>query len=329
MNSQSDTRFGSGLLGMGLLVMVVATSGCSLLTAVHTPTEPDKVCIAHRGASAYAPEHTLAGYRMAMEMDADYVEQDLQMTKDGVLICMHDTALERTTNVEEVFPDRFRKSDHAQGGKTWPVPDFTLEEIQQLDAGSWFDPEFAGARVPTFQEALDLIKGKSGIYPELKEPSFYAGYGMNMVDAVIKQLAANGLDTPKGQARTPVLIQSFSPEALKEMRAKTGSTYRLIQLVDTLQARELMSDDGMKSVAGYAYGLGPSILILRADPTRVLKAHELGLKLHPYTVNEANKPSEFADLRSYTSYLLYDLGVDGLFTNNPDIFPREASEKAG
>lgn len=95
---------------------------------------------AHRGASACAPEHTLAAYRLALEPGADYVEQDLAVTRDGVLVCLHDLTLERTTNVEEVFPDRFVEiAEGPQRGRRWLVNGFTLEELRRLDAGSWFD----------------------------------------------------------------------------------------------------------------------------------------------------------------------------------------------
>lgn len=307
----------------GVLLLLSLTACRGWLPAGQRPGDPEKVCVAHRGASAYAPEHTLAAYALALEMGADYVEQDLQMTRDGILVCLHDTSLERTTNVEEVFPDRRNQAEFERtGNSTWLVAEFTLDELRRLDAGSWFDPKFAGERVPTFQEALDLVKGRAGIYPELKEPGYYESFGLNMVDAVVAQLAANGLNTPEGQTATPVFIQSFSPEALKEMRAKSGDIYRLIQLVSVPQARELLTDEALPEVAAYAYGLGPSIALLRADPTRVQRAHALGLKLHPYTVREANLPAEFTDLEAYTGHLLYELGVDGLFTDNPDRFPR-------
>ena len=125
-----------------------------------------KAVVAHRGASAYAPEHTLEAYRLAIKQGADFVEQDLAVTKDGVLVCIHDLTLDRTTNVEEVFPDRF--SEHTSGtipARRWLVADFTLAEIKQLDAGSWFDPRFAGARIPTFQEAIDLVQRQGGPLP--------------------------------------------------------------------------------------------------------------------------------------------------------------------
>ena len=89
------------------------------------------------------------------------MEQDLAVTKDGVLVCIHDLTLERTTNVEEVFPiARSRKTGRGAPGRRWFVGDFTVSEIRRLDAGSWFDPRFAGARIPTFQEAIDVVRAK-------------------------------------------------------------------------------------------------------------------------------------------------------------------------
>ena len=126
-----------------------------MMAAPHADTAAGKTLIAHRGASAYAPEHTLASYRLAMQQKADFVEQDLAVTKDLVLICLHDESLERTTNVEELFPDR-AVVDPATGRKQWLAVDFTLAEIKQLDAGSWFDARFAGERIPTWEEAVTL-----------------------------------------------------------------------------------------------------------------------------------------------------------------------------
>src|SRR4051794_33376945 len=108
------------------------TLAAAMVAGVQQPSR--KSLIAHRGASGYAPEHTVAAYTLAISQGADFVEQDLQITKDGVLVCLHDLTLERTTNVEEVFPDRSRSD--GKGGKTWAVSDFTAAEIQQLDAGA-------------------------------------------------------------------------------------------------------------------------------------------------------------------------------------------------
>ena len=145
-----------------------------LMSAPHTGMAAAKKLVAHRGASAYAPEHTLASYRLALEQKADYVEQDLAVTKDLVLICLHDESLERTTNVEEVFPDR-AEVDPATGKKQWLAVDFTLAEIKTLDAGSWFDARFADQRIPTWEEAVALVGTSAGLYPELKTPALYRG----------------------------------------------------------------------------------------------------------------------------------------------------------
>src|SRR6267142_6695726 len=146
------------------------------------PAASRKILVAHRGASAYAPEHTFESYQLALKQGADFVEQDLQITRDGVLVCLHVLTLERTTNVKDIFPTRSQeelapRSPSEQGNsmagtpvRRWYVSDFTLRESKQLDAGSWFNPKFKSARVPTFQEAIDLVRGKAGLYPETKAP---------------------------------------------------------------------------------------------------------------------------------------------------------------
>ena len=151
-----------------LLALVMATAAAP---GAQGPSRMTKLAIAHRGASAYAPEHTLASYRLAIEQKADYVEQDLAVTKDGALICLHDDGLERTTNVEEVFPDR-ASTDPVTGRRQWLAVDFTLAEIKRLDAGSWFDARFAGERVPTWEEAIAPVGTAAGL-SGIEEPSLY------------------------------------------------------------------------------------------------------------------------------------------------------------
>lgn len=292
---------------------------------VEESSDPDRVCIAHRGASGDYPEHTLLAYDKAIAAGAHYVEQDLAFTSDGALVCLHDDTLERTTNVAEVFPDRFFKADNPSGRikKTWRAVDFTLEEIKRLDAGSWFDPSFEGERVPTFQEAIDLVKGRAGIYPELKSPSFYRRQGFRMEEEVARILAENGLDTPekRAEARTPVFVQCFEPEPLKNFHRLTGGAYPLVQLVTDAQARGLLNDVSLSQVAKYAAGVGPSISILEKDPSRIEAIHRLGMKIHPYTVSWKRLPDRFEDLTEWSEHLLATVGVDGLFTDNPDLFP--------
>jgi glycerophosphoryl diester phosphodiesterase len=278
-----------------------------------------KTNVAHRGASAYAPEHTLAAYKLAIEQGADYVEQDLQITKDGVLVCLHDLTLERTTNVEEVFPDRHRTE---RGAKTWPVSDFTLAEIKRLDAGSWFDRKFAGQRVPTWQEAIDLIRGKAGLFPETKGPEVYGSRGFDMEALVLKELQKNKLDTPKSDPKTPVIIQSFSPESLEKMR-KIGTKLTLVLLIsDGDPGRDKwLSDEGLKKATAFADGIGPAKALLETDPTLARRAHALGFSITPYTFRSASVPKG-QTVKDEMSKFLYEIGVDALFTDNPDQFPR-------
>ena len=278
-----------------------------------------KTCVAHRGASAYAPEHTLAAYRLAIEQGADYVEQDLQITRDGVLVCLHDPTLERTTDVEQVFPDRYRVE---RGRKIWPVPDFTLAEIRRLDAGSWFDSRFAGERVPTWQEAIDLIRGRAGLFPETKAPELYGSRGFDMEALVLRALQENRLDTPGADPKTPVIVQSFSPASLRKMRA-LGSRLPLILLIsdaDPERARWL-SNEGLNEARSWADGIGPAKSLLLADPALTGRAHRLGLSITPYTFRSTGQPAG-RTVADEMAEFLYEIGVDAVFTDNPDQFPR-------
>ena len=131
-----------------LRIAVVMLAGTVLVAASVAPgaRSRTKQLIAHRGASGYAPEHTFAAYHLAIEQKADFVEPDLAVSKDGRPLCLHDDTLERTTNVEDVYPSRFSAAMKGRNGeKRWVANDFTVEEIKKLDAGSWFDPRFAGA----------------------------------------------------------------------------------------------------------------------------------------------------------------------------------------
>jgi glycerophosphoryl diester phosphodiesterase len=279
-----------------------------------------KTNVAHRGASAYAPEHTLASYRLAIEQSADFVEQDLQITKDGVLVCLHDLTLERTTDVEEVFPERHRME---RGARTWAVSDFTLAEIKRLDAGSWFDKKFAGERVPTWQEAIDLVRGKAGLFPETKGPEVYGSRGFDMEALVLEQLRKNRLDTPKSDPKTPVIIQSFSPESLQKMRGM-GTKLTLVLLISDGDAgrAKWLSDEGLKKARAFADGIGPAKSLLETDPTLAKRAHALGFSITPYTFRSAAVPPG-QTVKQEMSKFLYEIGVDALFTDNPDQFPRK------
>jgi len=283
-------------------------------------TTPRKSLIAHRGASAYAPEHTLESYQLALKQNADFVEQDLQITRDGVLVCLHDLTLERTTNVKEIFSKVFREElvDGTQV-RRWYVSDFTLSQIKQLDAGSWFDVKFKGARVPTFQEAIDLVRGKAGLYPETKAPEVYSQRGFDMERLVLDVLKRNRLDQRSASRHTPVIIQSFSPESLRKLSGMLKTKLPLVLLVGDEGRARWLTAAGLAEAKQFASGIGPAKALV--DKSLVTQAHALGLSVTPYTFR-SNNTGRFKNVRDEMSYYLYSVGVEALFTDNPDLFPR-------
>ena len=163
------------------------------------------------------------------EASADYVEQDLQITKDGVLVCCHDIDLTRMLHVKEVFPDRFtevtrRESPSSDRGSTasrWPT--------EAAHFGSHFDPKFKGTQIPTWQEAIDLIRGNAGLFPETKGPELYGKLGFHMEQMVVDVLNHNGLNDKSNHA-TPVFFQSFSRPNLEKLNAIVGSRWPKLQV---------------------------------------------------------------------------------------------------
>ena len=303
------------LVLLAVLVAVVNVTGRAQAQA--------RILVAHRGASAYAPEHTVAAYTLAMKQGADYVEQDLQVTKDGQLVCLHDLTLDRTTNAKDVFPGRSRTLTREGRELTgWHVSDFTLAEIKQLDAGSWFDAKFKGQRILTFQEAIDLMKGKAGIYPETKAPEVYGSIGFDMEKLVMDVLVRNGLDKPGAIPKTPVVIQSFSAESLKKMKTALGVKLTLVFLLSDPGSERWLSREGMAEIKMFAAGIGPAKGIITKNPEIVTWAHQAGLTVTSYTFGSAGQPAGRTvsdEMREF----LYTFGVDALFTNNPDQFPRK------
>ena len=266
-----------------------------------------KQLIAHRGASGYAPEHTRAAYELAIAQHADFVEPDLAVTKDNVLICLHDDTLTRTTNVADVFPDR------AKG----MANDFTLAEIKRLDAGTWFKPDFAGQRIQTFQDAIDLVRGKAGLYPELKSPELYQSRHVDQVKLFVDIVRRNGLDTPESLETTPVIIQSFDEAAIRRV-AKELPTIPRVLLVEK---RGDVGEARLREIRTFATGVAPEKSLVAEHPEMVRRAHALGLTVTCWTFR-ADEATAFASVREEMSKYLYDYGIDALFTNNPDRFPR-------
>ena len=276
-----------------------------------------KRCIAHRGASAYAPEHTAAAYRLAIQQGADFVEQDLAVTKDGVLICLHDDSLERTTDVEEVFPDR-ATIDAVIRQPRWFAVDFTLAEIKRLDAGSWFDPRFAGERVPTWAEAVETVGTAAGLYPELKSPALYRDRGVDMERLFVESFAALTLAArPAGS----LILQSFDETVLRQLMRDLPAVPRTF-LIEVRDGGRWLTPDGLKEIARFATGIGPSKGLLDGRPALVRLAHQAGLTVTPYTFT-SRAPGRIPDVRTEMEYYLTELDVDALFTDNPDLFPSQ------
>ncbi|WP_067659281.1 glycerophosphodiester phosphodiesterase family protein [Ferrimonas marina] len=274
--------------------------------------------IAHRGASAYAPEHTAAAYRMAIEMGAPFIEPDLQMTRDGVLIALHDPTLERTTNVATLFPQRYRRVQRgAKAVRQWFAYDFSLAEIKQLDAGSWLSEAYAGERILTLDEVIALAQGKADIMPELKYPDRYLAQGLDMAQAFWHVLERHRLT--RGEHGPQVVVQSFHFDTLVRLRQQFQSSLPQVFLVYGDSAAPWLSDEGLARVATIADALGPSKLLIEADPTLVSRSHQQGLAVIPYTFASPHRATDAALIREMqTALCLWQ--VDGLFTNNPDLF---------
>jgi glycerophosphoryl diester phosphodiesterase len=294
-----------------LALLIVATAAAL--------AQPAKQSIAHRGASGYAPEHTAAAYKLAIEQQVDFVEQDLGVTRDNELICIHDDTLERTTNVAKVFPDRASANAPSRTpGKHWLVNDFSLAEIRRLDAGAWFKPEFANARIQTFQEAIDLVRGKAGLYPELKSPQLYKSRGIDQVKLFVDVVKKNGLEKPESLRATPVIIQSFDEEAIRRVAVDLPTIPRVF-----LTSRdEDVTEPRIRELAKFSTGIAPEKFVIARHPELVQRAHVAGLTVTSWTFR-ADEKTSFPTVRDEMSHFLYTLGIDALFTNNPDQFPRK------
>ncbi len=280
--------------------------------------ETRALVIAHRGASGYLPEHTLAAYAAGYAQGADYVEPDLVATRDGALLCLHDIHLEGTTDVAAVFPDRARDD-----GRFYAA-DFTLEEIRTLHAverlPGRFPQEVRLLRVPTFEEMVQLVEGLNrstgravGVYPELKAGQWHNDEGLD-----IEQLFADAVaDLPSLGRETPIFVQSFEPPSLRKLR-ELGVDLPFVQLVGGEAGRTLLTDEGLAQVATYAQGLGPAKGFLEADPSLVERAHAAGLEVHPYTFRADDVGEGHASYADEVRTYVERYGIDGLFTDFPD-----------
>jgi len=280
-----------------------------------------KKLIAHRGASAHAPENTMPAFELALRLGADTLEHDLQVTKDGVLVCLHDLTLQRTTNVREVFPARGRMvAVDGQLAQQWFVHDFTLAEIKQLDAGSWFHPSFAGTAVPTFQELLECVQERGELLTELKDIDQYEHLGIDPFDLFVTVVHENGCASARHK-RTVVTAQSFHSQTVRRGSTRFGSELPWVLLIEAFDGDRWIQPETLRSVREFASGIGPHKSLTDSHSQVCRWAHDVGLSVTPWTFASGD-PGRFGSVRDEMEYFLRVLDVDGVITNDPDQCPR-------
>lgn len=327
-----------GPLAVGLILLL------SLVVMNAHAQQP--IVIAHRGASGYLPEHTLAAKAMAHAMGADYIEQDVVLSSDGVPLVLHDIHLETTTDVAERFPGRARDD-----GRYYAI-DFSLAEIRQLRvherrarAGgeAAFPQRFPLGpglmTVPTLAEEIDLIAGldhsrgrRTGLYIELKAPNFHRAEGQDIARRILAVLEEKDYAERSDQ----VFLQCFDDRALRYLRDTLRTPLPLIQLIADSSWGEdsavdydyLQTPAGLDEIASYADGIGPWVMQIYlgrgADGSvrlsnLVADAHARGLLVHPYTFRRDLLPIGVASFEELLDIFLRQAGVDGLFTDFPDL----------
>ncbi|MCC9706381.1 glycerophosphodiester phosphodiesterase [Streptomyces sp. MNU76] len=275
---------------LGATVLLLPTSAAHAAADAGNP-----LVVAHRGASAYAPENTLAAVDKAHEMGFDWVENDVQRTSDGRLVVLHDATLARTTNVEELYPER----------APWNVADFTAAEIGRLDAGSWFGADYADARVPTLEQYMRRVsRNHQKLVLEIKNPQLYPG----IEQQTLKVLSNEGWLGPAQLEK--LVIQSFSAD-----------TVRRVHELDPAVKTGLLGTPDIADLPEYAtFSDQINSSYTTISESYVATIHALGgphgkpLEILTWTVNDATNARRVADY-----------GVDGIITNKPDVV-REATQ---
>ena len=308
-------------------------------------SKPDRpLIIAHRGASAYLPEHTLEAKALAYGMGADYLEQDVVATRDDQLVVLHDIHLDRVTDVAERFPDRHRSD------KRYYARDFDLDEIQTLRAWERLNNQLSGAEfpsrypaksgkftIPSFEDELEMIAGLNGasgrnvgIYPEIKRPAWHRQNGFDLSSKLLEVLDRFGYR----EASDLAFVQCFDAKEVARLRNELECNLPLIQLIGNNSWQEsdtdydqLRSEKGMMEVAKSADGIGPGLWHLYTlaeidgqpiSTGLVSLAHSLDLAVHPYTFRADRMPPGFETFEAAIRWFADSLAIDGLFTDFPD-----------
>lgn len=316
---------------------------------IQTFTNQSPIIIAHRGASGYRPEHTLASYELAIDLGADYIEPDLVMTKDGILIARHENEISETTDIvdhAEFAYLRTTKIIDSEIKTGWFTEDLTIAEIKTLRAKERI-PEIRPQNaiyngmftIPTFTEIIDLVKDKSekvgrniGIYPETKHPCYFQEIGLPLEAALLSNLQDIDL---------PIFIQSFAVSNLKELSQKTdlplvqlindiGKPYDFVINNDQRTYRDLLTAKGLQEIAEYAQAIGvhKNLLIPRdihgklLSPTSlIIDAHAANLQVHAWTFRNEDffLPLDLQGNPEKEYEIFLNLGVNGVFTDYPDL----------
>lgn len=298
--------------------------------------------IAHRGASGYLPEHTLAAKTLAFEMGADFLEQDIVASRDNELIVLHDVLLDRVSDVALRFPDRNRDDGR------YYVRDFDLDEIRSLRAwermradGTAVYPgrypvQRGDFRFNTLAEELALVQRLNadhdrsvGVYPEVKRPAWHKEEGVDIAPMLLGILADFGYE----ERPDLVYVQCFDDAEIRRLRNELNCPFKLVQLIGENSWHEaetdynaMRTDAGLREIADSADAIGPHIGHLftqGADSVPVstglvAMAHDAGLAVHPYTFRADELPAGFSSFEDLVSFCVIELGIDGLFTDFPD-----------
>ncbi|MFI6939928.1 glycerophosphodiester phosphodiesterase [Streptomyces sp. NPDC050418] len=323
---------------------------------------PVPTVIAHRGASGYRPEHTLGSYQLALDMGADVIEQDLVPTKDGHLVCRHENDITGTTDVAahpEFADRRTTKSIDGASLTGWFTEDFTLAELKTLRAkeripGNRQENTLYDGRweVPTLEEVFQWAdregrrRGREiWLHIETKHPTYFRSIGLGLEERLAKLLRKYG----RHKKHSPNFLQSFEPSSIQRLgklvdaplvvllSSANSRPWDFVEAGDPRTVADLVKPEGLKWIASYAQGLGPTLdLIIPRDasgkltqPTTLVRdAHAKGLVLHPYTMRNENTflPAEFRRGTSANDYgdafgafkVWFETGIDGIFTDNPD-----------
>ncbi len=308
--------------------------------AALTAAEPRPLIIAHRGASGYLPEHTLAAKALAYGQGADYLEQDVVLSKDGVPVIFHDTHIDATTDVAKKFPGRQRAD-----GRFYAL-DFTLAELKQLNVSERFNPKTGKAAFPrrfpvgvgsfsvvTLEEEIQFIQqlnrstGRNvGIYPELKAPGWHRKEGQDLAGAVLPILRRHGYDAKDSAC----FVQCFELAEIKRLRGELAWKGKLVMLMGGGESNPLTTDAGLADLAKIVDGIGPPIssYVTGKSPAErkvtdlAARAHKAGLVSHPYTLRADELPKCVTSVDELLRILFDEAKVDGLFTDFPDLCKR-------